>query len=59
VNGVFRTVPVSLPDDPAESAAKRALLIMGESFSPNGYVLGIDEDRRLMLIHEIAPEDER
>jgi hypothetical protein len=54
--GRFRTVPVSLPEDPAESAGKRALLIAGESFAPNGYVLGIDEERGLMLIHELAAD---
>ena len=57
VRGVFRTVAVELPADPAESATKRALLIAGESFSPNGYVLGIDEERGLMLVHDIVVEE--
>lgn len=59
MRGRFRTVEVALPADPAEAAAKRALLIMGESFAPNSYVLGIDQHRGLMLVHELVPpEDE-
>jgi hypothetical protein len=55
MQGRFRTVEVKLPDDPAEAAAMRALLIAGESFSPNAYVLGIDQYRGLMLVHELVP----
>jgi hypothetical protein len=57
IEGRFRTVRIDLPDDPAESAAKRALLILAESFAPNGYVLGIDEKRGLMLTHELHREE--
>jgi hypothetical protein len=59
VRGSFRTRRVALPDDPAESAAKRALLIAGESFAPNAYVLGVDEDSGLMLTHELVGESDR
>jgi hypothetical protein len=55
--GRFRTERVSLPDDPAESAAKRALMIAGESFAPNAYVLGIKEESGLMLVHELVDEE--
>jgi multisubunit Na+/H+ antiporter MnhE subunit len=55
MRGRFRTVEVALPDDPAEAAAKRALLIAGESFAPNAYVLGVDQYRGLMLVHELVP----
>jgi hypothetical protein len=48
---------VSLPADPDEAAAKRALLTAGGSFAPNAYVLAIDDRERLMLIHELAPEE--
>ena len=59
VRGSFRLVPVTLPVDPEEQAAKRALLTAGESFSPNSYVLTIDTRRRLMLKHELLSEDAR
>jgi hypothetical protein len=48
---------VSLPDDPYEQAAKRALLTAGESFAPNSYVLTIDTRRNLMLTHELLSEE--
>jgi hypothetical protein len=54
VGGRFRTIETSMPDDPAEAATKRALVIFGESFAPNTYVLGIDERRGLVLIHELV-----
>jgi multisubunit Na+/H+ antiporter MnhE subunit len=55
--GRFRLVPVSLPQDAHENAAKRALLTAGRSFAPNSYVIGIDVRRQVMLIHELVPED--
>jgi hypothetical protein len=58
VRGRFRVVPVALPDDPHEQAAKRALLTAGESFAPNSYVLTIDNRAGLMLTHELVPEDD-
>jgi hypothetical protein len=57
VQGRFRVVSVELPDDPNEQAAKRALLTIGESFAPNAYVLTIDNQAGLMLVHELVPED--
>jgi hypothetical protein len=57
VRGRFRVVPVALPDDPDEQAAKRALLTIGESFAPNAYVVTIDNRAGLMLLHELVTED--
>jgi multisubunit Na+/H+ antiporter MnhE subunit len=54
--GRFLAIPVSLPEDPDESASKRALLTAGESFPPNSYVLEIDTERSLMLVHRLIPE---
>lgn len=58
IRGRFRVVPVALPEDPPEQAAKRALLTAGASFAPNSYVLAIDNRRGLMLIHELVSEDD-
>jgi multisubunit Na+/H+ antiporter MnhE subunit len=58
VRGRFRVVPVVLPDDPREQAAKRALLTAGESFAPNAYVVAIDNREGLMLVHELLVEGE-
>jgi multisubunit Na+/H+ antiporter MnhE subunit len=57
VRGRFRLVDVTMPDDPDEAAAKRALLTAGESFAPNTYVLAIDPEEHLMLVHELVLED--
>lgn len=57
VRGRFRLVPVALPADPYEQAAKRAMLTAGESFAPNSYVLTIDTRKGLMLKHELLSED--
>jgi multisubunit Na+/H+ antiporter MnhE subunit len=59
LRGRFRVVPVALPRDPDEQAAKRALLTAGESFAPNTYVLTIDNRVGLMLIHELVSHDDR
>jgi hypothetical protein len=56
VRGRFRVVPVALPEDPHEQAAKRALMTAGESFAPNSYVLTIDNREGLMLTHELVQE---
>jgi hypothetical protein len=58
VRGRFRVVPVALPDDPDEQAAKRARLTAGESFAPNTYVLAIDNRKGVMLTHELVSEDD-
>lgn len=58
VRGRFRVVPVALPEDPHEQAAKRALLTAGESFAPNSYVVTIDNRKGRMLTHELVPERE-
>jgi hypothetical protein len=57
VQGSFRVVEVTLPDDHDEQVAKRALLTVGEGFAPNSYVLAIDNRRGVMLTHELVAED--
>jgi multisubunit Na+/H+ antiporter MnhE subunit len=52
--GRFRVVPVTLPADRNEQAAKRALLTAAESFAPNAYVLTIDTQEGVMLTHELV-----
>ncbi len=55
VEGVFRTVPFDAGGDDPESAARRALVTAGVSLSPNTYVLGIDRQRGLLLVHQLVP----
>lgn len=52
----FRMVPFSRVDDDPESAALRALAIAGTSITPNTLVIGIDQERKAALVHQLAPE---
>jgi multisubunit Na+/H+ antiporter MnhE subunit len=51
----FRVVPFRAGGDDSESAARRALAIIGISISPETIVVGIDRRRGFMLLHLIAP----
>lgn len=50
----FRELPVRYGDDSAEGVTRRALLVGGKSVAPNSFVLGIDPDRDVMLIHQLV-----
>jgi hypothetical protein len=43
----------AVSDDP-EDVARRVLTEWGASLGPNRYVIGVDTDRRLLLIHELV-----
>jgi len=56
----FRELLVRPGPDTAEGATRRALLIGGRSLAPNTFVLGIDHDREVMVVHQlVATEGER
>ena len=50
----FREVPVRYGDDTAEGRTRRVLLIGGRSVAPNSFALGMDEDRDVMVVHELV-----
>jgi multisubunit Na+/H+ antiporter MnhE subunit len=50
----FRGVPVRYGDNTAEGETRRVLLIGGRSVAPNSFVLGIDPDRDVMIIHQLV-----
>jgi len=55
----FREVPVRYGGDTAEDRTRRTLLIGGRSVAPNSFALGIDEERGVMVIHQLViPRDE-
>jgi multisubunit Na+/H+ antiporter MnhE subunit len=49
----FRVVPVEYGDDSPEGVTRRALLVGGRSLAPNTFVLGIDKESNLMVIHQL------
>ncbi|MFN2460533.1 MAG: Na+/H+ antiporter subunit E [Candidatus Velthaea sp.] len=50
-------VPFDAGGDDAESAARRALVTAGISMSPNGIVVDVDRDRRVVRVHRLVPDD--
>lgn len=50
----FRELPVRYGDDTAAGQTRRALLVGGTSVAPNSFVLGIDRDRDVMVIHQLV-----
>jgi multisubunit Na+/H+ antiporter MnhE subunit len=55
VNGGFRALPFHRGGDDARASARRALVVLAISVSPNSIVVGIDEDADLMLVHQLVP----
>ncbi len=53
----FLELPVRYGDDSAEGATRRALLVGGVSVAPNTFVLGIDKDRGVMVVHRLVAEE--
>jgi multisubunit Na+/H+ antiporter MnhE subunit len=56
VRGVFRVVPFPSERDDARSGARRALATGVLSLAPNTYVVGIEGDEGVMLVHQLVPE---
>lgn len=50
----FRELPVRYGDNTAAGKTRRALLVGGTSVAPNSFVLGIDQDRDVMIIHQLV-----
>jgi multisubunit Na+/H+ antiporter MnhE subunit len=57
VRGTFVAIPFEHGerDDP-EAAARRALVTVGVSMTPNTVVVGIDPDRNELLTHQLVPD---
>ncbi|HYZ57156.1 MAG TPA: Na+/H+ antiporter subunit E [Streptosporangiaceae bacterium] len=50
----FRELPVRFGDDSPEGVTRRALLVGANSLAPNTFVLGIDRDRGVMVVHQLV-----
>jgi len=55
--GGFVEVPVDPGEDGPAGAVRRTLIVGGRSFTPNGFVLGIDAERRVMVVHQLVSRD--
>lgn len=50
----FRERPARYGDNTAAGKTRRALLISGMSVAPNTFVLGVDGERDVMIIHQLV-----
>jgi multisubunit Na+/H+ antiporter MnhE subunit len=52
-HSAFATIPVRYGDDTTEGVTRRVLMIGGRSLAPNTFVLGIDKDLGVMVVHQL------
>ncbi len=50
----FREIPARFGDDSDEGVTRRMLYVGGRSVAPNTFVLGIDRDRDVMIVHQLV-----
>ena len=56
VSGSFHTLPYqAAPEDEARANARKALITAAVSVTPNAYVVGIEGDDGLILVHQLLP----
>lgn len=56
VSGAFRAIPFRATDESAEATARRAIIAGAASFTPNTYVLDVDRERGVILVHQLVPQ---
>jgi multisubunit Na+/H+ antiporter MnhE subunit len=52
----FLELPARFGDDTPEGVTRRALLVGGTSIAPNTFVLGVDPERDVMVVHRLVAE---
>jgi multisubunit Na+/H+ antiporter MnhE subunit len=55
IDGAFRAFQVPLAGKGGRASARRALLNAAISITPNTYVVGIDENNEIVLVHQLVP----
>ena len=61
-DSAFAEVPARFGDDTPEGVTRRTLLVGGRSLAPNTFVLGIDPERDVMVVHQLVarpPSDQQ
>lgn len=53
-DSAFAELPARFGDDTSEGVTRRTLLIGGRSLAPNTFVLGIDPERDVMVVHKLV-----
>jgi multisubunit Na+/H+ antiporter MnhE subunit len=52
--GAFRELPLRYGDDSPLGVTRRVLITGAESLAPNTFVLGIDAERDVMVVHQLV-----
>jgi multisubunit Na+/H+ antiporter MnhE subunit len=52
--GAFRELPVRYGDDSPLDVTRRVLITGAESLAPNTFVLGLDAERDVMVVHQLV-----
>ena len=52
--GTCREIPVRYGNDTPRGETRRVLLTAARSFPPNAFVVGLDPERDVMLVHELV-----
>jgi len=55
----FREIPARFGGTSDEDVTRRLLLIGGRSVAPNTFVLGIDRERGVMVVHQLVANETR
>jgi hypothetical protein len=53
----FREIPVRCGGTSDEAVTRRVLLVGGRSLAPNTFVLGLDPERNVMVVHQLVLDD--
>jgi multisubunit Na+/H+ antiporter MnhE subunit len=56
VSGSFRAIPFRAGGEEPEANARRAMAMTIGSIAPNTYVIDIDQDYELILVHQLVPK---
>jgi len=56
VSGSFRAIPFRAVGENPEANARRAMAMTVGSLAPNTYVIDIDKDYELILVHQLVPK---
>ena len=56
VSGSFRAIPFRAVGEEPEANARRAIAMTVGSVAPNTYVIDIDQDYELILVHQLVPK---
>ncbi len=55
MQGVIKHVPFRVGGAGADDAGRRAVVVSAVSLAPNGFVVGMDDERDELIVHQLVP----